>query len=147
MAFTTRKNILDDLVYRLGMILPANGYQSTIQTVSRQRDTDAEPYSTAELPALNVRDQQAGVTNHLNKSEHLLPVTIEIHTTSRITTAQAEDLLADVARCCSLNRTWSGKAINTTLESHEIDIAQTGDVITAGTVDIQIRYLTPLGEL
>jgi hypothetical protein len=147
MAFTTRKNILDDLVYRLGMVRPANGYQTTIKTVTRQRDIGAEPYAPSELPAFNVRDQKADVTHVISQDEHKLPVTIEMHTTSQITTAEAENLLADVARCIDLNDIWNGYADGTNIESHEIDITQTGDIIQAGTVDILINYTTAKGAI
>jgi hypothetical protein len=147
MAFTARKNILDDLEYRLGMVKIANGYTSNINLVDRQRDTDAEPFSITELPAFNVRDQKAEIVHNISDDEHTLPVTIEMHTSSRITAAEAENLLADVARCVNLNSNWNGYADGTTIESHEIDITQTGDVITAGTVDILIHYTTDKGAI
>lgn len=147
MAFTTRKNILDDLVYRLGMIRVPNGYTSNVTTVTRQRDTETESYEAEELPALNVRDQRASVDHMISDDEHQLPVTIEMHTTSRITTEDGENLLGDIAKCIEANSTWNGYADGTTIESHELDITQTGDVIQAGTVDIQIHYTTDKGAI
>lgn len=147
MAFTKRKSILDDLVYRLGGVRTANGYASNVMTASRQRDLEAEPYLPEELPAYNVKDQRAETDHMISDDEHALPVTIEMHTSSRITTEEAENLLADVVRCINLNNTWNGYADGTTIESHEIDITQTGDVITAGTVDIRIHYTTEKGAI
>lgn len=147
MAFTTRKNILDDLVYRLGIIRTPNGYTSNVTAVTRQRDLDAEPYEASELPALNVRDQRATVEHMISDDEHMLPVTIEMHTSSRITVGDAENLLGDIAKCIEANESWNGYADGTTIESHELDITQTGDVIMAGTVDIQIHYTTNKGAI
>lgn len=147
MAFTKRKDILDDMLYRLGTIRFANGYESDITTVARQRDTGADPFSPDELPALNIRDGRAGITHNISEDEHTLPVTIEVHTSSRISTVEAENLLADLARCIELNNDWNGYADGTGNESHEIDISQTGDTITAVQMDITINYTTDRGKI
>lgn len=144
---TQRKDILDALQARLALIQPANGYASTVVTVARQRDTEADPFAAEELPAINIRDQRAGVLHNVSDDEHTLPVTLDILTTGQIFAADAELLLGDVIACLASHDQWGGYADGTTIESHEIDISQTGDIITAGTIDIIIHYTTEKGQI
>jgi hypothetical protein len=146
-ALTTRKNILDTLLAKLLLVRTTNGYNSTINAVDRQRDTESDPFSPSECWAANVRDGRVEVEHDVSDDQHRLPVTIELHGTSRITLSAAEQALADVVDVILDNDSWGGYADGTTLESHEVDISQTGDVITAVQVDITIHYTTERGKV
>ncbi|OHD24195.1 MAG: hypothetical protein A2Y38_24905 [Spirochaetes bacterium GWB1_59_5] len=147
MALTKRKDILDQLLYRLGQIRLGSIYGTDLLTVARQRDTGAEPFSPEECWAANVRDGQATVQHNVSDDEHALPVSIELHASSRVTLAEAETALADLVHCIDTYNNWGGYADGTNLESHEIDIIQTGDIITAVLVDITINYTTDKGKI
>ncbi|MDD2365168.1 MAG: hypothetical protein PHN84_03295 [Desulfuromonadaceae bacterium] len=140
MALTKRKDILDDIVYRLGQI-------SAITTVAKWRDTDAEPFDSSECPAINIKNRDADITHNVSDDEHALPISLEIHTTSRITADDAESLLGDVAGQVESNSTWGGHADGTTVESHGIDTTQTGDTITAAALEIIVHYTTDKGKI
>ncbi len=154
MAFTQRKDILDSLLYYLGQIKQANGYQTDIVTVERHRDTVAAPFDPSECWAVNVKDGHAQVTHNVSDDEHALPVDLEIVTTSRISAAEVETMIADVARCLDLwggtgdaGAAWGGHADGTAIDSHGIDVAQAGDTITSGLVSITIHYTTDKGKI
>jgi len=144
---TKRKDILDQLLAKLSAIRTNSGYGSNILTAVRQRDTDVEPFDSSECWAANVKDGKADITHNCSDDEHNLPVTIELHATSRVTVAAAEVALADVASCLDTYNTMSGYADGIDVESHEIDITQTGDIITAVTVEIMIHYTTDKGKI
>ena len=137
---TTRKNILDDMYTYLDQI-------TTITTVSRWRDTDADPFDPSECAALNIKDRRAEIIHNISDDEHALSVSLEIHTTSHITADAAESLLGDVAAKVEANSSWGGHADGTNIENHHIDISQTGDVITAATLEITIYYPTDKGKI
>ena len=147
MAITKRKDILDQLRYRLEQIRTTNGAGTDILTVARQRDTEADPFSPDECWAVNIRDGKASVDHNISSDDHILPVTIELHATSRITLPDAETALADIINCIDEYGTWGGYADGTDVESHEIDITQTGDIITAATIEILIYYTTDKGKI
>jgi hypothetical protein len=147
MAFTARKTILDGLEYRLGMIRINNGYQTDMVTAVRQRDLDNEPFAPEECPAINIKDGDAKITHNISNDEHDFPVSLEIHTTSRVTTDEVESMIADVARCLDMNDTWAGAADGTAINSHGVSIVQDGDTITAATIDITINYTTDKGKI
>jgi hypothetical protein len=148
MAVTKRKEILDDLVYRMGAIRKANGYETDLGvTVTRLRDTDAEPFDQDEVPALNIRDGIAVVYHNVSDDEHSLEIELTVHTTSQVTSAEVDAFIGDIVRCIDENDTWGGHADGTDVESHEIDTTQTSDTITAGTVRIKIRYTTEKGKI
>jgi hypothetical protein len=147
MAFTKRKNILDELVYRLGQIKPGNGYQTDVVTVERRRDTDADPFDPSECWAVNIRDHEAKIDHTISNDEHHLPVTLEIVTTSRVNVDEVESMIADCARCIDLNDTWAGYADGTDIESHGVTEKQDGDTIISATLDITIHYTTDKGKI
>ena len=151
MALTARKEIIGNLQYWLGTINQANGYQTAgFATVARHRDTAVEPFAPEEVPAVNIIDSLADITHNVSDDIHDLSVSIEIHTTSRITADQAEEMLGDVVRCIDLNgmdSAWGGHADGTTIESHNIDVAQTGDTIYSGNLVITIHYTTEKGKI
>lgn len=147
MAATKRKDILDQLLAKLAAIRTTAGYGSNILTAVRQRDTDSEPFDPSECWAANIRDGKAEITHNCSDDEHRLPVTIELHATSRVTVAAAETALEDVTSCIDTYNTLAGYADGVDVESHEIDISQTGDVITAVTVEILIHYTTDKGKI
>ena len=140
MALTTRKDILDDMAYRMGQIV-------SLTTVTRWRDTDAEPYEPEECPALNIKYRDATINHNISNDEHSLPMSLEIHTTSRITSDDAENLLGDVAAMVETHDTWGGHADGSNIESHGIDTTQTGDTITAATLEITVTYTTDKGKI
>ena len=144
---TTRKNILDQILYRLGRIRAANGYSTDINAAVRQRDTDSDPFAPEECWAANVRDERAEVDHLLCYEDHRLPVTIELHATSRITLEDAETALADLVACVDQYVTWGGFADGTDINSHEVNILQAGDTITAVVVDLIIHYTTDKGKI
>jgi len=147
MAITRRKDILDDMLYRLGLIKTANGYSVTIVTVARQRDTEVEPFLPEECPALNLRDGKAQTLHNISDDEHQLPVSVDIHTTSDVTADDATEILGDVVKCVNLNDTWNGHADGTAIEGHGVDISQTADTIQAGELDITVNYTTDKGKI
>lgn len=147
MAVTKRKDILDQLLYRLAAIRVTNGYNSDILTVDRQRDMIGDPYSPEECWAVNVRDGKAEITHNCSDDEHRFPVSIELHASSRITLAAAESALADVIDCIDQHNTLAGYADGIDVESHEIDLGLTGDVITAVMIEILIHYTTDKGRI
>jgi hypothetical protein len=140
MAATTRKDITDDLLYRMGLI-------SALETVTFWRDTDSEPYEPSECPALNIKSTNAIITHNVSDDEHELKVLLELHTTSRIAVSDVESILGDIAAQVETNNTWGGHADGTNIENHEIDINQTGDVITAATLNIIVNYTTAKGKI
>lgn len=137
---TTRKNILDQMLTAFGQI-------TAVETVARWRDTDADPFDRTECPALNIKDEKAIITNENSYDTHELKVTLELHTTSRITADAVESLLGDIASKIATGDIWGGYADGTNLESHEIDIKQTGDIITAATLSIIVLYTTVKGAI
>ena len=140
MAFTVRKDIMDNMIYQLEQI-------ASLVTVTRWRDTEAEPYDPSECPALNIKDRDASIIHNISDDQHELKLTLEVHTTSRISADYIESLLGDVAAKISANDTWGGHADGSNLEGHEIDINQTGDIITAATLDIIVNYTTAKGGI
>lgn len=147
MAITKRKDILDQIVYLLGQIREANGYSTDINSAARQRDTENDPFAPEECWAANVLDGRAETEHLLCYEEHRLPVTIELHATSRVTVADAETALADLVACVEANDTWGGHADGTDINSHEVNILQVGDTITAVIVELVIRYTTDKGKI
>jgi hypothetical protein len=140
MALTTRKEILDDMIYRLEQL-------QGIFTVTR-RDLEAEPFDPEECPALNIiTSAKATITHYVSDDQHELPVTLTLHTTSRINVETIENLLGDIAACVVDNDTWNGHADGTNIESHGIDINQTGDVIESASLDIIVNYTTDKGKI
>jgi hypothetical protein len=140
MAVTTRKDILDNMIYRLGQIW-------RITTVCR-RDIDAEPFDPEECPALNIETaEKAKITHNVSDDEHELPITITLHTTTRITVDTIEELLGDVSATIVTNDTWGGHADGTNIESHGVDTNQSGDVIQSATLDITVNYTTAKGKI
>jgi hypothetical protein len=141
MAVTKRKDIVNEQLYRFGLI-------SGINTVTRWRDTDAEPFTLEECPALNIKDGKAQVNTDVSYDTHELAVTIELHTTSAITADEAEAILGDITECIEANDTWgNAKADGTNVESHDINIQQAGDTITAATLEITVKYTTDRGKI
>lgn len=147
MALTKRKDILDQLLHRLGTIRTSGGYTSDINTVERQRNTESNPFAPEECWAANIRDGRAEVEHDVSDDQHRLPVTIELHASDRVTLAEAENALADVISVINAYDTWGGYADGTDLDSHEIDITQTGDIITAVLIEITIHYTTDKGRI
>lgn len=141
MALTARKEIKDNIVYLLGQIT------SVVTVTDSSRDLDAEPFAPEECPALVVTLGKGQVSHEVSYDEHALPVTLEIHTTSRISADEIESMLGDVAAKIAANETWGGNADGTNIESHETDINQTGDVITSGTLEITVNYTTDKGKI
>lgn len=140
MALTTRKDIMDVMIYRLEQI-------QSIITATR-RDIDAEPFDAEECPALHISTSgKARITHNVSDDEHELPVTLTLHTTTRITVDTIEDLLGDISACVSANDTWGGKADGTNIESHEIDTNQSGDIIQSAALEITINYTTDKGKI
>jgi hypothetical protein len=137
---TTRKDILGHMTTLLDEI-------TGITTVARWRDTDADPFDPSECPALNIKDGRGTISHDVSYDLHELKVSLELHTTSRITADAVERLLGDLAAKVVANETWSGHADGTDIENHELDINQTGDTITAGTLDIIVHYTTDKGKI
>lgn len=140
MAITTRKDIIDDMRYRLEQI-------PEIATVTRWRDTDAEPFAPEECPALNIKDGTGSIEHDTSYDVHTLPISLDLHTTSAVNADEVESLLGDLAETASLNETWGGHAEGTNIERHDINIHQTGDVITSGSLDISVEYTTEKGRI
>lgn len=147
MAFTKRKDILDNLVYQFGTIRKANGYQTDLVTVERLRDVEANPFDVTELWAVNVRDGIAQIDHMVSDDEHRLPVALDIITSSEATVDEIENCIADVCRCIDLHNDWGGYADGTNIESHGIDRAQLGEILFAATVEITINYTTDKGKI
>lgn len=137
---TTRGDIMGHMVTLLDQI-------TTITTVSRWRDTDSEPFESYECPALNIKDGPGQISHNVSDDEHEMKVALELHTTSRITADAAESLLGDIAAKVAANDTWAGHADGTDIEGHDININQTGDVITAAGLDITVKYTTDKGKI
>ena len=147
MALTRRKDILDDMLYRLGLIKTVNGYNVNIVTVTRQRDTEVEPFLPEECPALNLRDGKAKTLHNISDDEHSFPVVINIHTISEVTADDATEILGDVVKCVNTNETWNNHADGTTIEGHGVDVSQTADTIQAGELDLTVNYTTDKGKI
>jgi len=140
MALTTRKDIINQMIYILEQL-------DYIITVTRWRDTDAEPFDPEECPALNIKDGNAPITHNVSNDEHALSVTLDIHSTSRVSADEIESLLGDLAEKITANDTWGGYSDGSSIDSHNINITHTGDIITSGTLEITVIYTTDRGKL
>jgi hypothetical protein len=140
MAVTTRKDIADEIIYQMGQI-------TALETVTSWRDTETEPYEPAECPALNIKCSSGTITHNVSDDEHELKVSLEVYTTSRITSDAIESLLGDIAAKVSANDNWGGHADGSNIENHDIDINQTGDVIASATLNISVHYTTAKGKI
>lgn len=146
MAITKRKDIINDLLYRMGLIRKIQGYDTDIYTVARHRDTAEEPFNLDEVPALNVVDGKGAITHLVSDDEHALDVRLSVVTSSRVSASEVDDIIGDVLKCIEANSTWGGHADGTRAESHTIDLSQGGDTITSGIIDIVIDYTTEKGK-
>lgn len=140
MALTTRKNITDQIIVAMGQI-------RDLVTVDNRPNADDDPYSVDECPALNIKEGDDYITPTVSNDEHELKVSFEIHTSSRVTSDAIENLLGDIAAKIYDTDTWGGYADGTAIESYVISNRQTGDVITAGFMEIIIRYTTDKGKI
>ena len=148
MALTKRKDIINELIYRMGQIqvTKADGVSTGLLTVVRHRDEGEEPFDLQEVPALNVKDGKCPVTHQCSYDEHALDVRLELVTCQRASVDDIDDLVAAVIQCADDNDSWGIHADGTNLEAHDIDLSQTGDTITSAKIDIVINYTTDKGK-
>ncbi len=141
MADSIRQQIISAIDTRLKTILVANGYETNAGlNVFAWRDTALE---AAELDAILYRDRTESRTPGVGVYEFILPVEIQIVSTSA---SQVRKILADLEVAIFVDESWGEIALNTELETDEMEIEQKETLFVAAGIIMPIEYRTVRGD-
>lgn len=141
MADSIRQQLISAIDTRLKTILVANGYETNAgQNVFAWRDTALE---AAELDAILYRDRTESRTPGVGVYEFTLPVEIQIVSTSA---SQVRKILADLEVAIFVDESWGEIALNTELETDEMEIEQKETLFVAAGIIMPIEYRTVRGN-
>lgn len=142
-----RQSIIDAVKTRLEGITIIGGYQTNIG----QKVTEWQTYdpNDRELDCIMFRDPSAKVTDPDEEDDNTeawhyknLALQIFVLSSGAATPATLRKQIADVLKAVGVDVTWSGHAIDTTLEGDETQIDQETKKIGASLVTLSIRYKT-----
>jgi hypothetical protein len=140
-----RETIVAAVLTALADIIKTNGYNTDAgANVAELSDT---PVPTAKFPALRIADGEAEVTTEnvpFGFHEHALHLAVLGYATTR---AAAREIVEDVVALMFANRTWSGNARWTALETHSLNEEQADKKIVVASMTFIITYRTALGAI
>lgn len=122
-----------------------DGITSVSSRVYRWRKA---PFATQELPAVNYLDGKATLAPGLvGMNTHELPVAIVYAASGKTTASQATAALNEMCAALFEDYSLGGLADTIDLVSHDIMVAQEGDVLGAAQIEIIITYTSPRGTI
>ena len=143
---SARQNIVDAVAARLALISTANGYDSNIGgKVFVWRKT---PVTLQETPCICIFDTTADSSVlAYPKRDHRLTIAIECLVSDRTTASQARAMANDIYKAIGVDETFSGLALKSDLNGHEIEIAPAGDTTGAVKIMLEVTYRTDLWRI
>lgn len=145
-----RQQLVDKLATRLAEIRIANGYATDIGL--KVYPWRKAPMDAASCPGIIYADTEADTTADdatIGRWEHRLKVDVGVFVKGATAASVARSALADVVK--AVYRTngeyWDGIASYTELTTHEINLAQEGEVLCACQASFTITYTTLRGIL
>lgn len=134
-----RSEIIGALIDRLREIKTGSGYMTDIgQNVCEWR---FEPFSTSELPAINVSDISSQVQEFMEVADTLVTVLIDVVMANE-GIEKLRSAIADIKSALSKDETLGGLAISVSYLGDEIEIASHEDRILVAHVKLGILYRT-----
>ena len=141
MPYSLREHFVKDCLERMRTVQVANGFETDVVSVDEWRMV---PFTTAELPALVLRDHDCKHETG-NKSTRLqrnqLKMQIEaVVPPGPLAAAMARKLISDIGGVIAIDREWSGRATDTTMDKSAIAISQDERRVAGAVVEFTIHF-------
>lgn len=137
-----RQNIVTALI----ALLKTLPYRLQIGVYDR-RDIINEPFSSDELPCINVVDGKVAIEKLNSMDKHTLPLDITLFQSGIISAVQTRENINSISTLLAANYTLSGTAVDTVVLAAEIIDEQYGDAIITGNLTVETQYHTEPGQL
>jgi len=136
-----REHFVIDCLERMKTVQIANGFETDIVTVDEWRMV---PFTKAELPALVLRDgdcrHETGNKSTKMQTNHLKMQIEAVVPPGQFAAAMARKLISDIGGILAIDREWSGRATDTTMDKSAIAISQDEQRVAGAVVEFTIHF-------
>jgi len=145
---TIRVYIMAAIATRLVTILTTNGYRTNIGShVFIWRDTEQNPLSSAEVPGIIYKDLSDTPEPHTFGIElHKLMIECRVAATGSSVDTTLRQAIADLEVALNTDRTLNAYAIESFLDTNEVEVAHLENKIGIMTVSMEVWYRTVAGD-
>ncbi len=100
--------------------------------------------TTATGTLVDIRDTQERIEEHASGAvwDRRVSVDIDIQTNGAASDTTVRQLMEDILKSIGTDRTWSGKAIDTSVLSSNIEVEHEEKRISGATISVEILYRT-----
>lgn len=139
MPDSVRKQIMAAIATRFATITTGNGYKTSAgSTVSTWRDLEAAPWTSADLPAINIRDVEQEVEAKPS-SLQIVRLAIECDVAGA-SIAVVRDIISDIQAAIGTDEKWSTLARRTEYEQDSVGVEHAKNKLAAGVVRFVVVY-------